>query len=734
MPQQRGRKSMIAKSGGETPPTVGRTASRALKAALLLLMLGVLYFSFTRNDSCLLYGLDGNGWTITLSAQAANRTPFSQTGVDALEGSFDAYFPLFVEYLVPSVLTDVAAHAMPGKALTYFGYAVFLFFAAYIIARCIGMETFTALLGGFLLPVMGLPVFYAHGSVLYVLYDLNPHMSEIIGLSVLMVAAFWAMDGRRTATNFALALVPLACLTIAILGMAPVLALMAPALALYGGPSLLAARKWTDNVPRLLAGLLLVVVPAALGMIQYLYSLIGYSAYAFFSSDFAAPPRSLYEFSILFAWTPISTWTILLGIAGAALTAYCETGKQRLFAWTHLAATAVFLSVSLMIYAFRDSYHGSSPVYFETCFWPYMLIFAAVAIVAGFRAASRLLGIFVGRWGSDLASQGPLGALIVTIITVIGVNAAAEIKHPNARCTNASFAPIQPTPITEILRKTLPLTPGARFNGLAATIDGVQGRSSVDWFDLHLHDYKLWGKIGNDLRLVGLWNYGIPTLFHYNTLMTPPYYLLLTDFLARPADRQVRSLLVLTQINEPMLQLWGVRYLITDVDGEIIDGQPALRLVELRDPNLGDYSPTEIRHATDFRSGLATLHDANFDARRIVVTDSALDGAFVPASGVRLTYETYGFHLHAESAARSLLVLPIQYSHCWTTKDTTTPGLFRADLMQLGVSFTGNLDADLVFRYGPVLAASCRIDDLNDMKRLRIGEAREKRQSLAPPP
>ena len=52
------------------------------------------------------------------------------------------------------------------------------------------------------------------------------------------------------------------------------------------------------------------------------------------------------------------------------------------------------------------------------------------------------------------------------------------------------------------------------------------------------------------------------------------------------------------------------------------------------------------------------------------------------------------------------------------------PELFRANLMQLGVRFTGTLDANLTFRFGPLFASQCRIDDIKDMERLGIREAR----------
>jgi hypothetical protein len=82
-----------------------------------------------------------------------------------------------------------------------------------------------------------------------------------------------------------------------------------------------------------------------------------------------------------------------------------------------------------------------------------------------------------------------------------------------------------------------------------------------------------------------------------------------------------------------------------------------------------------------------------------------------------------GFDIAASSPGESVLVLPVQYSHCWSS---SSPGaeLFRADLMQLGVRFHGTLDAELNFRFGPWFDGGCRSDDAADMDRLKIRQAR----------
>jgi hypothetical protein len=723
------------------PVTRSETFSGGVVGLFLLSFFALLYFSFFLNEDCLLFGLDGAAWRIMLNAQAHYRTVFTQTGTDPFQGSFDAWYPSRPEYLLPSALGLLFNGAIPSKAATYFGYGAFLLATSYALARNIGFDRPVALLGALLLPLLALPALVHSNTTLYGLFALNPHISQIVSLSVLMVTAFWALARRGIVATVILVFVPALCFMIATLGLIPDVVLMMPAVALYGGASLLDARSWRDDVPRLLAGLLLIVIPASLGTLQYFYGLVEYTAYNFFSAEFEQVRGSIVFASTLFGNSPLGRLAVPLGIIGAGWTALTETGRLRLFAITHLVATAAFLSVAVAIVELAQSYQGPSPVYFETCFWPYTLIFAAVAVVT----AARLLllrpgvAVFVTAFKTlsrpllsnaarkiDAFPRLDVSVLVGFIILVAGFN-VVQAGRKDSFCSNAGFNPSRPTAITEIIKSRIALEPGASFKGLAATIYSLGGKPSISWFDLHPFDVAIWRATGNDLRIAGLWQYQIPTLFQYFTFITPPYYLLLTEFLARPQDKQYRSVLVLTRMNETMLRLWGVRFVITDIDGGVSTKRngATISLVELDNVNVGDFSPTDVQRVADFREGLGVMHGPFFDGRNALVTDAALDGPFVKANNVKLNYEKDGFSLRAISASRSILVLPIQYSHCWTISGSGQPGVFRADLMQLGVEFSGSLDAKLEFRYGPIFAGECRIEDLHDMARLRIQDARQ---------
>lgn len=194
----------------------------------------------------------------------------------------------------------------------------------------------------------------------------------------------------------------------------------------------------------------------------------------------------------------------------------------------------------------------------------------------------------------------------------------------------------------------------------------------------------------------------------------------------------MRSVITLSQINTVMMRLWGVRYLITDKTDAIgkelasLDGpdKKIIRLLELPNANIGQFSPTQSIVAQDFKSGLAHLHDNTFDGTRDFISDELFTMELTPAIEASLTYEKYGFKVFAQSPAQSVIVLPIQFSHCWTFAGTNDVKLFRANLMQLGVLFKGKLDGRLVFNFGPVWNSACRLTDLADMRTLRVSEGR----------
>lgn len=707
-----------------------------------VLFLIVLYLVFSNNVPCLLYGLDGTTWLVEFEAQAA-RDMFSQLGSDPLQGNFDAYNPVFREYFLPETLSLLFSGTDPGKPFLYTTYGFLMGFATYVLARSVGFSRTLGFFSGSSLAAIAMPTNFSYPFWIYGMYNIVPQLAQVTAVTSLIIACFWAIDSkRRLSLTLFLAATSVALVVLSVMSGVTLIILMLPAIAMYGGASLFASKTLLDAVVKVAVAIACVVIPIALGMAQYAIAVEGYTAYHFFGHEFMQSRASFSYASVLYNPELLGKALLIMSVLGAAAAAYTESGKLKIFAWTHLLATLTFQIVAASVIVFASDYHGVSPLYFELMTWPVMAIFSgymiAISLILGGRAIAVVRQDIARRWKTpsisafrytDLLSRH---APLVAVPILLASWNFSFASHRGAVCEQAPFFPITRNAITEYLTRFVATRVGVPFQGLAVTFSGVHGKSGVDWLALHASDAELWRKIGNDLRLVGLWRYNIPTLMQYSPLITPPYYVLLTDFLSRPADKQVRSVLVLTQPNEPMLQLWGVRFVITDYEfgsGEVrakvpVPGQSELRLNELPDPNLGNYSPVEVRTVESFRDGMELMHEPSFDGRHTIVIDRPLAGPLVPATNSEFVYQKSGFTVTASSTGQSVLVLPVQYSRCWSVSGEGKPVLFRANMMQLGVNFTGRLDAKLIFRFGPLFASNCRLQDINDMERLNIREAR----------
>jgi hypothetical protein len=182
----------------------------------------------------------------------------------------------------------------------------------------------------------------------------------------------------------------------------------------------------------------------------------------------------------------------------------------------------------------------------------------------------------------------------------------------------------------------------------------------------------------------GLWQDAIPTLFEYNSLMTPGYFAFTRRFFTRPQDIQTRNWVQMRHIDPRLLAAIGVRYVVTDApfDGEAVlrskvpirvtdmlrkalgspDGMQdfALHLYEISKPHLGQYSPTEIIRLDMSADMLDALASPDFDAARSVIANELLLDGFVPARLEELSVGRCDFHIRAASAGRSILRIPIE--------------------------------------------------------------------------
>jgi hypothetical protein len=178
-----------------------------------------------------------------------------------------------------------------------------------------------------------------------------------------------------------------------------------------------------------------------------------------------------------------------------------------------------------------------------------------------------------------------------------------------------------------------------------------------------------------------------------------------------------------------------VRFVIADHDVPLQQGAKLrltvpvadaedIRLFEIPHPNVGDYCPTRTVLVDNAAEALMHCDSDSFDYRRDVLLHESLAGPLVPAERSRVTLDRQGMRVTARSPGKSLLLLPLQFSHCLEVRclrgDSQAVRLVRANVMQAALVFSGEIDVEIRFRYGVFANPYGRLADYTEAKRLGI--------------
>ncbi|MBL9084254.1 MAG: hypothetical protein JNK76_20810 [Planctomycetales bacterium] len=346
----------------------------------------------------------------------------------------------------------------------------------------------------------------------------------------------------------------------------------------------------------------------------------------------------------------------------------------------------------------------------------------------------RLLGTYVFACG--LATYALLELVTTTKIPLSARRVAA--MDVTAR------KPKYHSPIIDELKLRVAIRPGDVFRGNVITVYGresgpLYNHISVPTNALPGGAYEFVAThFQTRMKWQDMWRDDLPTLDEYGQMVSPPMYYLMSRGLGSPDDYVSRNIMPdVKTFRFPLLAALGVRYAITDADWsdrgfakclEVVSkpGVP-LRLYELPMPNLGNYSPVTSHLCPTAAGAITQMKEPSFDFRTEVVLHEPLDVRLTPARNATMRFDKGGVHVEAESDGTSLLLLPVQYSHCLTinrTADGTTPAkdirFIRANIAQTGVVFCGKLNADFSFRFGLGDNVAARLADRDDVRKLEL--------------
>jgi hypothetical protein len=482
------------------------------------------------------------------------------------------------------------------------------------------------------------------------------------------------------------------------------------------------------------------------GVLEYEYTLSKYMARVQLSELLSRPP-SLPFASFLFSQAVAVFYYFICILGWFSGLSVLRRGRIRILVVAGVASFLFLVGYTAGFLSLLSNWWLPLPIYVEHSLFPLFTTSAIAGVWAGLRVIVPFVPPASSVWRKRKSTaQESLAAAIALFQRqpeAIPPRWCARRSRIPAVLLGLVFLPGLALLLTdrahslaEIFRQPWPEEPELEkfFADKVGADVGRPFHGSVTFWYPGLDDY---------LSINSLWMASIPTANEYSQLVTLQSTYLNAALLKKDVSKDLNRFDPWISSNGSyevlfrFLQALGVRYIVghnrfpeADERHFISSNVPrrptfsahgSWQIYELPDPNLGNYSPTELVKKQTAADIIATLGATGFDFHRQVVLSSNFTTSLVPARAMQLTVIRGGLHVSGQSDGTSLVLLPQQFSHCLRAHDARVR-LSRADLMMTAIMFSGNVDTDITFSYG-IFSPGCRRADLEDMKTLGLVEA-----------
>jgi hypothetical protein len=316
--------------------------------------------------------------------------------------------------------------------------------------------------------------------------------------------------------------------------------------------------------------------------------------------------------------------------------------------------------------------------------------------------------------------------LILILYLIIKLSSLTPIENSRVWGPYPSKSPGLISYLTDNLQAQV----NSPYRGRVATFLVLDESQPVGWLEIVGKYNETVKSLGNDFYWGGLWDRNVPTLFKYSPVMSPLYYLYMTRLLGKPNDRQTRNVVFLRSPKYNILAALGVKYIISDkelstpfvnVYTESLVGNNNLFLFEIKNPNVGTYSPTEIiiKNSLNISIDFMLNNDIDYTRSIILTNRNGISNNLVPVLKSELKIVKGGYSLKAVSNGATLILLPIEFSECLKFINNTDNKLTikQANIIQTAIYFEQKLDVDFSYTSGPFVNSMCRVKDLLSFKK-----------------
>jgi hypothetical protein len=433
-------------------------------------------------------------------------------------------------------------------------------------------------------------------------------------------------------------------------------------------------------------------------------------------------------------------WFEIAVLAGAIYLVFTASGAKR-----HYGVVIIALLALLHFYALVSTglilgrLHVVSTPYLMWAFFP---LSTPAAIATGSFIGARIAGRRVASSGWTAAA---VGCFIAAVVIFVWIRAVLPYQPRLPGRGPLGLPPIAHVqinkgPIVDYLQRHIGLKPGTEFRGYASTFlgapDGLVRKLTKTSGDIMTYDAYvaardiLFDRFGNSFQSTDLWNNDIPTFEEYGQWVSKQMYYFNRDLMAQP--NVFPNNLYIYIFRPLLLRGLGVRFVIADgtltdpsierVTTESGQAGSAVNLYEIKGANLGQFSPTQVTWKPDYPTAVAALREQGGLEKRVVLLGVPERlSELVSASRSRLVAVSDGYLLTASARGWAIVVLPVQFSHCWqiesankTNNNTNLPRVLRANIIQTGILFKDDIDVRLRFDFEP-WKASCRLQDARDL-------------------
>jgi hypothetical protein len=677
-------------------------------------------FALARNINGLFYHFDGSYMLINARNQLSSHRGAFYFSNDILQATGNMQFLQNAKLLFYFYPIRWFADLATAKIGVYLIITTIVFLSGYGLARLLSQDRLIALVAGWILgvvttPIVPIPSFYP-------ILNVAPNFVLVIASPVIALWLVRAVGRASVIMDVAYGLT-LGGFVLYLLAAGPQwIPLVGPGMVLYSALALFLSRRPVELLRKIGVLALLLIVAICLQWPWYLLGLFSDTSAYLFPHDFLSVYKSTIYASIffhgqIFGW--IGPSLVLTSTVGAII---CLRSVELRPAAGVLLVVILLLASSGFALVAMQNWLLPPPIYLEVAVWPLYGLFTAVTLcrIAGFVAA-RFKGIKISPVGKmRLEWMLPLPATVLTAVL-------ATCKPPVAM--GYPFPPRQ-TAFVELLRANVALAPHSGFNGRVATIIPVDKDAGDPWSQQYVKARELAETIGNDEMSLGLWYYHIPTVFEDNEFVSPAFHALVKRALQPTSLPHARSVVILASPNVRVLQLLGVRYVISPRPTNSIGALRATEeaagkewdLFELPAPNLATYSPTSVEVRNDLESTFDFVMTEGIDLAKSAVTQEAIGANLTPLRSSSLSMVNGDLHVVARSAGRSLVIVPLEFSRCIELHEEDAgngvprASLIRVDGLLTGIVFERDLDALLAFRISPLRNALCRWRDYQELK------------------